>query len=115
MKIKAILCLFIAMVSFSSWASERSEQAWVLIEQGAFLVDVRTPDEFSQGHLAGSTNYPLNTINTAFANVDKEMPIVVYCRSGNRSGKAMDYLKNAGFTHVHNGGGLEEMQSSQPK
>ncbi|MGF1690068.1 rhodanese-like domain-containing protein [Photobacterium kagoshimensis] len=115
MKIKTVLCLLLTMASFTSWASERSEQAWTLIEQGAFLVDVRTPDEFSQGHLTGSTNSPLSTVDTAFAGVDKEMPIVVYCRSGNRSGKAMDYLKNAGFTQVHNGGGLEEMQSSQPK
>ncbi|WP_261858106.1 rhodanese-like domain-containing protein [Photobacterium sanguinicancri] len=115
MKINAVLYLLLAITSFTGWASERSEQAWGLIEQGAFLVDVRTPGEFSQGHLTGSTNYPLDTIDTAFADVDKSTPIVVYCRSGNRSGQAMNYLKKAGFTQIYNGGGLEEMQSTQPK
>lgn len=114
MKIKAGLCLLFAMLSFSSWASERSEQAWDLVEQGALLIDVRTPGEFNQGHLTDAKNLPLSTIETAFDNIDKDTLIVVYCRSGNRSGQAMSYLKQAGFTQIHNGGGLEEMLQTKP-
>lgn len=114
MKIKVGLCLLFSMLSFNSWASERSEQAWDFVEQGALLIDVRTPGEFSQGHLTDAANLPLNTVDTAFANMDKDTPIVVYCRSGNRSGQAMSYLKQAGFTQVHNGGGLDEMLSTKP-
>jgi phage shock protein E len=68
MKIKAGLCLLLSMLSFTSWASERSEQAWALVEQGALLIDVRTPGEFSQGHLTDAANLPLSTVETAFAN-----------------------------------------------
>ncbi|CED56857.1 rhodanese-like domain-containing protein [Aliivibrio wodanis] len=114
MKIKVGLGLLLAIISFGNWASERSEQAWSLVEQGALLIDVRTPNEFNQGHLKDAANLPLSTVDTAFANIDKDTPIVVYCRSGNRSGQAMSYLKQAGFTQIHNGGGLEEMLSTKP-
>ncbi|MUL03279.1 rhodanese-like domain-containing protein [Aliivibrio fischeri] len=114
MKIKAGLCALLAMFSFNSLSSERSEQAWEQVEQGALLIDVRTPGEFDQGHLDGATNYPLNTVDKAFAKIDKDTPIVVYCRSGARSGKAMSYLKQVGFKEVYNGGGLVEMQSTKP-
>ncbi|MGF1900375.1 rhodanese-like domain-containing protein [Aliivibrio sifiae] len=114
MKIKAGLCLLLAMASFNSVASERSDKAWELVDHGALLIDVRTPNEFNQGHVKGAANLPLNTVNTAFADIDKNTPIVVYCRSGNRSGQAMSYLQQEGFTQVHNGGGLGEMLSSQP-
>ncbi|WP_417197970.1 MULTISPECIES: rhodanese-like domain-containing protein [Pseudomonadati] len=45
--------------------------------------------------------------------MDKQQPIVVYCRSGSRSAMAMDALKKQGFSNVHNGGGLNEMQETQ--
>lgn len=73
------------------------------------LVDVRTPQEFNQQHLQGAINFPLNTIASAFNQIDKNRSIVVYCRSGNRSGQALRYLKQVGFTQVHNGGGLQEL------
>ena len=97
MRIKAGLYLLLVMISFTSWASERGELAWDLVEQGALLIDVRTPSEFNQGHLDGAANLPLDTINTAFSDIDKQTPIVVYCRSGNRSGQAMSYLKKQGL------------------
>lgn len=105
--------LLFAMVSFSCFASERSEQAWQKVNEGALLIDVRTPDEFNQEHLVNAINKPLNTVNESFSHIKKETPIVVYCRSGNRSGKAMSYLNSIGFSQVYNGGGLEEMRSSK--
>ncbi|AYV22671.1 MULTISPECIES: rhodanese-like domain-containing protein [Vibrio] len=112
-KILSLSVLCVALTSASVMASERAEQGWQMIEQGAMVVDVRTPDEFADGHLANAVNYPLSDIDKYFANVDKSTPIVVYCRSGNRSGKAMDYLTSVGFSNVHNAGGLEEMREQK--
>lgn len=114
MKIKMGLCALLTLLSFNTWSSERSERAWEQVEQGALLIDVRTVGEFNQGHLDGATNTPLNSVTTAFSTIEKDTPIVVYCRSGARSGKAMSDLKAMGFTHVYNGGGLTEMQSTKP-
>ncbi|MGF1776053.1 rhodanese-like domain-containing protein [Vibrio nomapromontoriensis] len=103
----AALCL--ASVSFNGLATERAQQGWQLIEQGAMLVDVRTPQEFVDGHIDNSVNYPLSEIEKHFSHVDKSTSIVLYCRSGNRSGQAYRYLQSQGFTQLHNAGGLEEM------
>jgi phage shock protein E len=101
--------LLLTLIALSSSAANRAEIAWKKVEQGALLVDVRTPPEFEAQHLQSAVNYPLNTINTAFNNISKNRDIVVYCRSGNRSGQAERYLKQIGFTNVHNGGGIDEM------
>lgn len=102
-----------ALPAGSALASQRAEAAWELIESGAMVVDVRTPEEFAQGHLDNAINIPLNTVETGFADIAKDRSIVVYCRSGNRSGMAMESLVKQGFINVHNGGGLSEMQEAQ--
>ncbi|MGD8110035.1 rhodanese-like domain-containing protein [Vibrio sp. TRT 17S01] len=107
-----LLCIAIIPTAF---ASERAEKGWQLIEQGALLVDVRTPQEFNHRHVSGAVNYPLQDLNSAFANINKDRLIVLYCRSGNRSGQAYDRLIKKGFTNLHNAGGLNEMLSTQPK
>ncbi|KGY14290.1 sulfurtransferase [Vibrio tubiashii] len=113
MKRLALLLTLLVSLSFSVTASERAEIGWQWIEQGALIVDVRTPQEFSAGHLENAINYPLSELNKHFANIDKNTQIVLYCRSGNRSGQAYQYLKSQGFTQLHNAGGLTEIQSSQ--
>ncbi|WP_114764274.1 rhodanese-like domain-containing protein [Vibrio rhodolitus] len=105
------LCLSLSV--FAVHASERAQIGWEKIQQGAMVVDVRTPQEFAAGHLDNAVNFPLADLDKHFANMDKNQPIVVYCRSGNRSGIAYDYLVEQGFTQVHNGGGLVEMQSAK--
>lgn len=102
-----------ALPTGSALASQRADAAWELIESGALVVDVRTPEEFAQGHLDNAINIPLNTVETGFADIAKDRSIVVYCRSGNRSGMAMESLVKQGFINVHNGGGLSEMQEAQ--
>ncbi|NOI65203.1 MULTISPECIES: rhodanese-like domain-containing protein [unclassified Vibrio] len=111
---KKLTVIVLSLCAFFAQASERAEQAWQLIDQGALLVDVRTPQEFADGHLDNAINYPLNTVTTAFNNVDKNRLIVVYCRSGNRSGQALRYLKQVGYTRVFNGGGLQELLKAKP-
>lgn len=94
-------------------ASERAEIAWEMVESGALLIDVRTAEEFASGHLEQARNIPLSEVATGFRAIDKSQPIVVYCRSGNRSSIALQALVKQGFINVHNGGGLSEMQQTQ--
>ncbi|ENM5813057.1 rhodanese-like domain-containing protein [Vibrio mimicus] len=109
---KAILALLTAWFSTGVVASERAEIAWQMVNDGALLIDVRTAEEYAQGHLDDALNWPLSEVETAFQSVEKDSPIVVYCRSGNRSGIAQKYLVEQGYTQVHNGGGYEEMRQA---
>lgn len=74
------------------------------IKNNAFLVDVRTPEEFAEGHVSGSTNIPLDQVENQLEKFKNHSEIVVFCRSGNRSGQAKVILENNGFTSVLNGG-----------
>ncbi len=111
-KLQTALFSFTILFSSFSMASERAEQGWQLIEQGALIVDVRTPQEFVNGHLDNAQNFPLHELDRHVSSIDKDKLIVLYCRSGNRSGQAYNYLREQGFTNVHNAGGLQEMQAS---
>ncbi|KAA9040577.1 rhodanese-like domain-containing protein [Ginsengibacter hankyongi] len=75
-----------------------------IINEGAFLVDVRTPGEFAEGHVKGSVNIPLNTVASQLAKFKNKKNIVVFCRSGGRSSQAKSILEQNGFTNVINGG-----------
>lgn len=92
-----------------------AKQAWPLIESGALVIDVRTQEEFDEGHLPGATNIPYkdtDAIITAIGS-DHERQIVVYCRSGKRAGIVQDALAEAGFHNVFNATGLKALQSTQ--
>ena len=75
-----------------------------LIDDGAFLVDVRTTGEFAQGNVTGSVNIPLDRLQSQLAQFKNKKNIVVFCRSGNRSALAKTFLEQNGFTNVVNGG-----------
>ena len=76
-------------------------------EDNAVLLDVRTEEEFSEGHVEGSLNLPIGEIDRAATLIpDKSVPIYVYCRSGNRSARATVYLKGNGCANVHDIGGI---------
>lgn len=72
------------------------------------LVDVRTPEEFADGHIAGSVNIPLQVLNTRMIEIPTDIPVVIYCRSGNRSGQAMQILADADYTQIYDLGGIIE-------
>ncbi|RJG42397.1 rhodanese-like domain-containing protein [Motilimonas pumila] len=117
--LKKLSCVFrlliFLMFSASAQATERAELAWQKLAQGAVLIDVRTASEYQDKHLAGSINIAVQDFPTMdFSIFAKDEMIVLYCRSGNRSGRALDYLKSQGFTHLVNGGGLEEMLLVKP-
>jgi phage shock protein E len=79
------------------------------IDEGAFLVDVRTPGEFNSGHVKGSVNIPLDSITHQLPKFKNKKNIIVFCRSGNRSGQAKTILEQNGFTNVVNGGTWQDV------
>lgn len=98
-------------------ADQDSNEAWDKINAGALVVDVRTPEEFAQGHLANAINIPFEEVASQFAqrSIAKDTQVVVYCRSGRRSGIANDSLKQAGYSAVYNGGGYEQLVTANPQ
>jgi len=67
---------------------DRAADPVQLVADGALLLDVRTPGEFADGHVQGALNVPVQVLESRIAELDPARPVVVYCRSGNRS--AMD-------------------------
>jgi len=90
---------------------------WSAILAGALLVDVRTRAEFDAGHLEGAILIPHEEIAVRSAELggDKARSIVVYCRSGHRSGKAARALADLGYVNVINGGGYEGLKQAQSR
>lgn len=83
------------------------------LDDGALLLDVRSPGEFARGHLPGALNHPVATLPAAAPNLRQQgRPVVVYCASGTRAGVAAKALQAAGVGPVLNlgtlsaGGGL---------
>ena len=79
------------------------------------LIDVRTPAEFSAGHIDGAINIPVERISQAIRQVkglQQDSLILVYCRSGRRSAAAMSMLEQQGFRRVLDGGSMEMLARS---
>jgi len=79
------------------------------------LIDVRSPEEFATGHLEGAINLPHASIAQeiqGYVGDAKETKIVLYCRSGHRSGLAEQSLRELGFTRVRDIGGLDEARET---
>ena len=76
-----------------------------LLEDGAYIVDVRTPGEFNAGNIKGSTNIPLDQIQSNIKEIKKLNKVIIFCCvSGVRSGRAASIAKSRGIK-VYNGGG----------
>jgi rhodanese-related sulfurtransferase len=73
------------------------EEARKLIDEGAQLVDVRADHEWEVGRIAGATHVLLPELPQRLGEIDKDRPVVVYCRGGNRSTMATDALAEAGY------------------
>lgn len=75
------------------------------------VIDVRTPAEFAQGHIAGAVNIDVEASDFAgqIKALDPKAPYLVYCRSGRRSAMAADQMAAAGFTDIVDGGGLADL------
>lgn len=73
------------------------------------LVDVRTADEFTGGHIKGARNVPVQEMERKLRELPKDKPVILYCRSGSRSGMALQILQAAGYTNVYNAGSIDSL------
>ena len=81
----------------------------------AYLIDVRTPQEYSNGSVANARNIPLSQISSYINELSDKDNIVVFCRSGMRSGKAKNILQSNGIKKVVNGGSFNRVQNAISK
>jgi rhodanese-related sulfurtransferase len=81
-------------------AEVSTAEALALREAGAFVLDVRQPEEWNAVHIPGATLIPLGELSSRLSEVPKDRQVVVVCRSGNRSAQGRDILLGAGFPSV---------------
>jgi rhodanese-related sulfurtransferase len=90
-------------------------QAKELVDAGAQVVDVRTDVEYEASHIPGSRHVPLADLQAESEKLDRETPVVVYCRSGERSGPAADaFAASGGDAHSIEGGLLQWAEDGLP-
>ena len=88
-------------------------EAYTLYQNGAFVLDVRTQEEWNEFHAPNTTLIPLDQLASRLNEVPRDRQVVVVCRSGNRSQQGRDILLSAGFEQVTSmTGGLNEWRSS---
>ncbi|MDF7801901.1 rhodanese-like domain-containing protein [Pontiellaceae bacterium B1224] len=89
----------------------------LLLNEGALVVDTRTPGEYSNGHVKGAINIPYDRIAGTIDQheTDKSKSIIVYCRSGSRSAHAKRSLIAAGYTNTVDAGSIGNMQKQIQK
>ena len=91
-----------------------SDFSTAMKQPGTIVLDVRTPAEYASGHLAQAKNIDIeaSSFTNQIAALDKNATYAVYCRSGNRSGTALEQMTAAGFTHVYDlAGGIGAWQN----
>ncbi|MCT4582177.1 MAG: rhodanese-like domain-containing protein [Flavobacteriales bacterium] len=111
---KKYIVVFIALLTSFFFYAQVAQKGTHNVDVGQFkafekqekklLLDVRTPNEYQQGHIDGAKNldYFDKSFKTELAKFDKGVPVYVYCRSGGRSAKAMQIMKEMGFETVYN-------------
>jgi len=92
----------------SSTLSQEKAYAEMQTNKTIKLLDVRTREEFKDGHIAGSVNLPLDMLPQRLSGMlpNKDAKIFVICLSGSRAANAVSFMKKAGYTDVHNIGGV---------
>jgi rhodanese-related sulfurtransferase len=88
------------------------DEAHQMYTEGTFVLDVRTPEEWNEFHVPNTTLIPLDELAARVNELPKDQPIVVVCRSGNRSQAGRDILLQAGFNVTSMNGGLNEWRAS---
>lgn len=71
-------------------------------KKNVYLLDVRTPAEFSQGRIQGAVLIPINEVERRIGEIPRNRPVVVYCAVGSRSGLVADFLSRKGYREVYN-------------
>jgi phage shock protein E len=116
LSVKSIMALLVMLTAsiMPTWAAEQEPSvAWEKIDRGVTLIDVRTAEEFATGHIDGAINIPFENIVAELAklNMTKDTEVVLYCRSGRRSGIAQESLVKQGYSNTYNAGGFDSLIS----
>jgi thiosulfate sulfurtransferase len=91
------------------------EQAQALRERGAVVVDIRDPQSFALGHIAGAQHLDNHSLHDFIARADLDQPLIVACYHGNSSQGAAAYLVGQGFSEVYSlDGGFELWRATYP-
>ena len=109
----AVLMLIMFLKNSSHAGTTSAETFRNYIAAGAKVIDVRDPDEYAESHLPGTTNIPLGEIEAKIAGFapDKNTVLLLHCRSGRRSGSAVETLQRLGYTQVHNLGSYSQAEA----
>lgn len=83
-----------------------------IIKENVYFVDVRSPEEFASGSVDGAVNIPLGALPQQVSAFENRRHIVVFCRSGARSGQAKMLLEREGIQNVVNGGPWQQVQAA---
>jgi rhodanese-related sulfurtransferase len=98
-----VMLLMLAACGNAGYKNVSPDEAKKLIDQkDVTVLDVRTPEEFQQGHIPGATLIPVQILDGSLGELDKDSAYLVVCRSGNRSEEASNILTSNGFTKVYN-------------
>lgn len=106
---RTLLSLVLAVGLALGTTACASPRETLVLDSSTVIIDVRTADEFASGHLDGALNIDVQeaTFDTLVSELDPDASYIVYCRSGNRSGVAIDRMTELGFTDLTNGGGVD--------
>lgn len=100
-----VLAVLVAVGALTACSGESVD-----VTDDTVVLDVRTPEEFAEGHLAGAQNIDVSAddFDEQVAQLDADEPIVVYCRTGNRSAEAVERMEGLGFTDLTDVGSLQD-------
>lgn len=109
---KLFMGLLVIVLSSVSCGSDEPVHRVEKVSKNALIIDVRTVQEFRSGHIKGAIHIPHTVIGSQIQNVtdEKEREILLYCRSGQRSGMALETLTKLGYTNAKNVGGYAALK-----
>lgn len=107
------LVIVIGFLVFKKLGQVPKSEAVALLKEGALMVDVRSPGEFSSEHVGGAVNVPLDSLEAGISSVapDKNHPVLVHCLSGTRSAIAVRTLRKLGYTRIHDLGSIRRVRA----
>lgn len=117
LKISLLLTVMFIMggMLYSCNQTKKESELPRLIKEGAVLIDVRSSEEFDEGSVPGAINIPIDLLPDNIGKIPTDKPIIVFCKSGNRAGKAKKILEENNITDVTNGGSWQNVQKTLNK
>jgi rhodanese-related sulfurtransferase len=111
--VPALFLLLRSQVSADEGITPAEASVLIKKQKNLQLIDVRTPGEYQDGHLASAKLIPVQEIGERLAEIDKHKPVLLYCRTGHRSGIALRILQDSGYTQAkHMAGGINAWKSA---